>query len=403
MSSQRSILVVLGLLWLLVQPTLAQGIPGLTSRRKKEIPPERRWAVLVGISEYGNLPKSSWLLNCDADAQAIADFLQSPRGGSLPEQNLKLLLNQEATTKKIRLALDFLITNAGPGDVVYFFYAGHGKVKQFGSGEAAYLMPYDSEPEHLNATALPMDEIHRYVDVHLRQVSQVVMITDACHAGALIPIQQSDGRKTHSIAEHLQEIGERDGVLNLMACRRDEVAIEDSRLGGHGVLTYALLRALNGAANSTRKGVVRTQDVLEYITRQVPRLTNQKQHPRHSSNYVDEFPMAFLNREGPDLNLPDTPGSVLERSPTESVFGRNKARATLRVVGAKRKTELYLVRGSEQRTVGRVLSESNVLVTEGLEPGTYTLVQASGEEQKEWEISLDNGTSSFDVRTGKFR
>lgn len=402
MSKTLRLILTLLVLAALALPGSAQGIPGLTSRRKKEIPPERRWAVLVGISEYQNLPKTAWLLNCDNDAQAMAKFLRSPRGGGIPESNMKMLLNKEGTTKNIRLALDFLITNAGPGDVVYIFYAGHGKVKQFGSGEAAYLMPYDSEPEHLSATAIPMDEIHRYVDVHLRQVSQVIMITDACHAGALIPTQDPS-RRLHSIAEHLQGIGERDGVLNLMACRRDEVAIEDSRLGGHGVLTYALLRALNGAANSTRKGVVTTQDVLEYIGRQVPRLTNQKQHPRHSSNYVDEFPLSYLQREGPELDLPDAPGSVFDSNTTNSVFDGRRKRATLRVLGAKRGTELYLVQGSEQRTVGRVLSESNILVTEGLAPGNYMLVQASGDGLKEWPIALKNGTSSFDLRTEKFR
>ncbi len=391
------------LLCLLVAPVFSQGIPGLTSRARREVPPERRWAVLVGISEYAHLPKSAWLLNCHSDAQALALFLQSPRGGGIPDSNIKLLLNNEATARNIRLALDFLISNAGPGDVVYFFYAGHGKVRRFGSGEAGYLLPYDGEPEHLNATAIPMDEVHRYVDVHLRQASQVVMVTDACHAGALVPVKPTEGRRLHSISEHLQAIGERDGVLNLMACRRDEVAVEDSRLGGHGVLTYALLRALNGEARTSRAGVVTIQDVLEYVGRAVPRLTRQQQHPRHNSNYLDEFPLAYLDRPGPELNLPEAPGNVLESGGDSIDLKHARGRATLRVLGGKAGAEFYLVQGSEQRTVGRVLSEANVLVSDGLQPGSYTLVRASAGGLQEWPIKLENGTSSFDVRTGELR
>ena len=117
--------------------------------------------MIIGVSEYQNLPKKSWLLSSHKDAQALADFLQSPRGGSLPQAHLKSLLNRDATTRNIRVALDSVISKSQPGDVVYFFFAGHGKVRTLGGGDAAYLLPFDAEPEFLNATALPMEELHR--------------------------------------------------------------------------------------------------------------------------------------------------------------------------------------------------------------------------------------------------
>ena len=390
------------LLFLLAPVALGQGVPGLNSSRgSQSVSPENRWAVIVGVSQYQHLPEKSWLNSCDKDAQAFADFLSSARGGSLPPEHTKVLLNQDATARNIRVALDYAITESSPGDVIYFFYAGHGKVRRYGSGDAAYLMAYDSEPDYLNATAIPMDEIHRYVDVHLGRASQVIMITDACHAGAILPTSPVNARdETRSLSEYLENIGEREGVLNLMACRRDEVAYEDARLGGHGVLTYALLRALNGAAGSTRDGKVRIQDVLKYVSYHVPRLTNQRQHPRHSTNYTDEFPLADLNEKGPELNLPEPPGNKLQANTGNSVYQRGK-RATLKVVGAERLAELYLVREGEQRTIGRALSPSNVLVTEDLLPGEYTLVHLLEGEEKSWEVSLSRGSVTFDVRTGE--
>ena len=395
-------LLISALLLLFSQAVLSQGVPGLNSSRgSQSVSPENRWAVIVGVSEYQHLPEKSWLNSCDKDAAAFADFLTSARGGRLPAEHMKLLLNQDATARNIRVALDFAITESSPGDVIYFFYAGHGKVRRYGSGDAAYLMAYDSEPEYLNATAIPMDEIHRYVDIHLGRASQVIMITDACHAGAILPTSPVSSKdSTRSLSEYLENIGEREGVLNLMACRRDEVAFEDARLGGHGVLTYALLRALNGEASSTRDGKVRIQDVLEYVSYHVPRLTNQRQHPRHSTHYTDEFTLADLNEDGPNLNLPEPPGSKLQASTGTSVYQRGK-RTTLKVVGAERLAELYLVQGTEQRTIGRALSPSNVLVTEDLIPGEYTLVHLSGGEEKSWEVSLGQGSVTFDVRTGQ--
>ncbi len=385
-------------------PVLAResGPPGYDSgSRLRFVPPEKRWAVVVGVSRYEHLPKSAWLNSGDKDAKAYAEFLLSQRGGGMPSEHLKLLLNEDATTKNVRLALDFLITNVVSGDVATIFFAGHGQVNQFGSGEVAYLLPYDSDPATLNATALPMDEVRRYVDVHLRQASQVVMITDACHSGAIITPQE-DASRIHSINEHLQAVGQRDGVLNLMACRRDEVAAEDPRLGGHGVLTYALLRALNGGARATSNGIVRTQELLEYVNRQVPRLTDQAQHPRHGANYTDEFPLANLNLQGPAYQVPEEPRNLLEAQPT-SVFSKRTASATLKVYGASREAEVYLVQGNEQRSVGRALSTGTVMVVEGLPPGGYEIVEAGKGDPERWTVELTAGSQSFDLRTGDFR
>lgn len=376
----------------------AQGIPGMESGLRREIPgPDRHWALLVGVSQYKELPERQWLSSCATDAADISKFLVSPRGGAFPTDHVKLLTDQQATTQAVRLGMDALIKRIQPGDVLWVFFACHGKVERYGGGDVAYLLMYDSNPEFLNATALPMDEIRRYVDVNLRQALQIVFITDACHAGALGSAPDPNQRIS-SMADQLINIGDRNGVLNIMACRRDESAIEDPFLGGHGVLTYAILRALNGHGDSL-DGTVRAQDVLEYVGRTVPRLTDQMQHPRHSTNYLDEFPMAYLKKTGPDLNLPDPRNNVLE-SATRSLPSAGSPPATLRVVGGPQNSEFYLVHGQEQRTIGRVLSAANTLVLEGLAPGSYDLVQELGGKLTQWSIQLTPGPQSFNVRAG---
>lgn len=383
----------------------AQVVPGSESgSRLRFVAPEKRWAVVIGVSEYQHFPKASWLDSAAQDATAFAQFLQSPRGGALPSSQLKLLLNKQATIRELRLALEFLLKSVKPGDVATIYFAGHGQVQQLGSGEIAYLLPYDADPSVLSASALPMDELERYVDYHLAQAAQVVLVTDACHSGNLLSSGiDASSRRRRSVNDHLQEIGQRDGVLNITACRRDEVAIEDPRLGGHGVLTYALLRALNGAGESSAGGIVRAQELLEYVTRQVPRLTEQAQHPRHGVNYTDEFPLANLNLPGPTYQVPPEPKDVLAAS-SRSFFDAARRTATLKVHGLARQGELYLISSEgEQRTVGRGLSELNVLVTEDLTPGDYTLVQTLNGQESTWSLSLEPGSQAFDLRTGDFR
>ncbi len=352
--------------------------------------------MVVGVANYKKLPQDDWIPGCKKDAEALTAFIKSPRGGSFPNDHVQLLIDEAATIQSVRLALDNVIKRHRSGDVVYIFFACHGRVESYGAGEMAYLMMNDSDPEHLSATALPMDELRRHVDSHLRD-AQVVLISDACHAGQLVKVADST-RKTNSIADYLNEMGERQGTLNLMACRRDESSIEDVRLDGHGTLTYCLLQALNGA-NSGGANLVKTQDVLDFVTRQVPKLTNQQQHPRHSTNYSDEFPLARLDLPGANLNLPPFPQD-------SSLGGLNSnlnalpGLATLKVGGAPENSELYLLQGTVQRSLGRVLMSGNQLVLDGLSPGTYTLVQSKEGQTSQWTLTLKSGSQLFDTRSG---
>lgn len=395
---------LLCLLWLCWGTALsqAQGQPGREgTSRLRFVAPEKRWALIVGVSEYQNLPKNEWLLSGHKDAVAIADFLRSPRGGGTPDSHLRLLINEEATLANIQQGLKFLSDQVGPGDVATIFFAGHGTVDREGRREAAYLLPFDADPNRLQATALGMDDLAEHVDGRLPQAAQVVLITDACHSGGLLsrgPMASILSRR--SINEVVQLVGQRDGVLNLTACRRDEVAVEDPRLGGHGVLTYSVLKALNGAANATPNGIVRNQELLEYVMRHVPRLTEQQQHPRHGVDYTDGFPLANLNLPGPAYQVPEEPAELAATS--DSAFAWH-SRATLRVVGSTENSNVYLVQGAEQRHVGRPITGGSVLVADGLRPGTYRLVVQSGAKSQEWPIELSPGTQTFDLRSGGLR
>ena len=66
------------------------------------------YAVVVGISDYQDeeIPD---LRFADKDALAFAGFLQSPAGGSLDEDHLKVLTNEQATLGQFDAALWWLV------------------------------------------------------------------------------------------------------------------------------------------------------------------------------------------------------------------------------------------------------------------------------------------------------
>ncbi len=92
------------------------------------------------------------------------------------------LTNEQATTAAIRSAFQtFLKTRPGKDDTVYILIAGHGTVDSSG----AYILTFDSDPDNLSGTALPMAELHFVVEEALTKVGHVILLADVCRAATI--------------------------------------------------------------------------------------------------------------------------------------------------------------------------------------------------------------------------
>jgi hypothetical protein len=123
-----------------------------------------RWAIVIGIDEYG-APQLQ-LQAAVADAERFRAWVVSEDGGRVPEDNVHLLLgrrpgehkkqeNEVAPTKaNIVQAINDVVAAAearGRGDRLYFFFSGHGITAQLaGREESALVLPGFDErhPEH---------------------------------------------------------------------------------------------------------------------------------------------------------------------------------------------------------------------------------------------------------------
>ncbi len=119
------------------------------------------YALLVGISKYQKPELSLQFAN--ADASVFGQLLESPRGGGLAPDNVLLLTDEKATTAAVRNGFqDFLKRRAGKNDTVIILIAGHGTVEVPGS-KNAFILTYDSDPQDLKSTALPMAELQSLI------------------------------------------------------------------------------------------------------------------------------------------------------------------------------------------------------------------------------------------------
>src|SRR5262245_5523632 len=253
------------------------------------------WAVVIGISSYRNVPPEGQLRFAHRDAEDLAAFLRTPRGGGFPSNHIEVLVNQDATLSAIRTAIGtWLVRSAEPDDVIYIFFAGHGVIEGESDG---YLLANDSDPQNLYATALQVAELDRIITQRLH-ARIVVLMADACHAGQ-IGWTSRGATERALITEYLSEVGKSGaGVFRLLASRANERSFEDNRWGGgHGAFTHFLLEGLKGKADVDHDGFIRVGELINYVSEVVSAETKALQHPRIAGSYDPRLPLSVVATE----------------------------------------------------------------------------------------------------------
>lgn len=264
-------------------PAATARAPGLQAR-DLEIEPlveESRqgvtlWVLTIGVSRYQDARIS--LQYADHDAQRIAQVLESQESVLFREVYTRVLVNEEATREGILRGMGEFLGQAAPGDVVLIFVAGHGvQDRQTGT---YYFVPYDANSANLVYAGLPMPMFEEAVKRLRTNVDKVVLWLDTCHAGAA----SASSRGIDTGEDLAAALGQASGQYMLSASKAGEASQEreNYRLAGeeraHGAFTFSILQGLTQEAQDS-SGVVWLGELFTHVGRQVPRLTEGRQHP----------------------------------------------------------------------------------------------------------------------------
>jgi len=224
-------------------------------------------AVIVGVSEYSN-ERIQRLQYAHADAEAFARFLRSEAGGNVPENQIKLLTNKQATQGQMAAALTWLLEESKEGDTAIIFFSGHGDMETQTVMNHGFLLTYDAPAStYMIGGAFPVFYLQSIVQtLSTQRKAQVVLITDACHAGQLAG---SAHRGPQATAQLLTE--QFANEARLLSCQSDEFSAEGAQWGGgHGVFTYFLLDGLTGLADANQDQTVTLLELQRFLEDQVP-------------------------------------------------------------------------------------------------------------------------------------
>lgn len=235
----------------------------------------RKLALLVGISNYFQLGARPWRrLNTADDLTQLRQVLIAHYG--FQERDIRMLRDDQATTENIRQTFrSHLIDQAGPADVVFFHFSGHGQQILDDNGDEMdgldeSLVTYDAQDRAASAGAVTNirdDELGRWLGelqarmrVDGKLSGTITVSLDSCFSGTATRgilnergrgwEPQLDGPKpeprpagTRDDGIGLLPAGEaaRLGYVVLAAAQSDQTAKEAD---GMGVFTRALVRTL---------------------------------------------------------------------------------------------------------------------------------------------------------------
>jgi tetratricopeptide (TPR) repeat protein len=240
-------------------------------------------AVVVGISDYQDKDIPD-LRFADRDAEAFANFLRSPAGGSLDGDHLKLLLNSGATLGQLAAALDWLLEVTKEGDNAIVYFSGHGDVEKKTLTQPGYLLCWDAPSRvYMGGGAFALNMLQEVIStLSIQNKAKVVVITDACRSGTLAgsTIGGAQATAANLAKQYANEI-------KILSCQPNEYSIEGEQWGGgRGAFSFNLVDALYGMADGNNDLFVTLQEVGRYL----------EDHVTAEVAPVSQVPMVIGNR-----------------------------------------------------------------------------------------------------------
>ncbi|WLP93359.1 caspase family protein [Psychrobacter sp. M13] len=238
-------------------------------------------AVIIGIDQYNN---PDLKLNYAAkDASAIYDVLNKQIGSIYDKGNISLLNTASTTSKDIIISkINQIKQTAKMNDVFVFYVAAHG----YNYPDTGYhLFTSDvgaTSSRQVTKTGINANDLQGM----LAQVNtnKKLILLDTCDSGGSIDAGQlliSRGLDDQDVIDTMQR---KSGATVIMASTDKQKALEGYQ--GHGVFTYGLLQAFNGAGDMNKDGYMKTGELSNYIEDEIPtiaqRAFSQPQYPTSS-------------------------------------------------------------------------------------------------------------------------
>jgi len=274
-------------------------------------------ALIIGIDKYSTASPLEYAVK---DARAVGKILKSRF--RFPEDNIRILINKNATRSKIMDSyMAFANRDIENDDRILFFFAGHGHTQTGRRGEVGFLVPYDGDVNNLSSL-IRWDDLTK--NAELISAKHILYVMDACYGGLAITRALPPGSM-----RFLKDMLQRYSRQVLTAGKADEIVSDSGGpISNHSVFTGHFIQGLEGKA-ANEDGVITANGVMSYVYEKVAKDPHSQQTPHYG--YLDGDGDFIFNASTPilskltdedDINkdiLVSVPSSLSESSSVEKI------------------------------------------------------------------------------------
>jgi hypothetical protein len=271
--------------------------------RDPSIKGPQTFAIVMGVSKYKYIRPLAY---ADKDAELFRDYLKSPGGGSVKEENIFLLLNDNASNANFwGKGFQWLrAKNLQKGDKLFIYLEGHGDAID---EDQFFFLGYDCNPagdknNYLVAGTIQLYNLKKKIAAETTKGVEVLFIMDACRSSELPGGTEGQNFLNSAISE------KKAGEIIMLATGAGQESLEDASIGnGHGLFTYYLVDGLSGVADNATKpdNKISFDEIKTYVDKNVPSVAQQrfrrKQDPffccnENSDKIISNVDTAYLSK-----------------------------------------------------------------------------------------------------------
>jgi len=220
-----------------------------------------KYAILVAVEEYSDSEIGA-VKHAKHDAEELSKALTLH---GFDKVNQLVLINGQATKGVIESKIRKAIKQCTRGDVLYFYYAGHG----FSKDARNFVTCNDTLASDREGTSVALAPL--FGELQASACDKIVLFLDCCKSGIkATPSLRGiyDDFKDHELEAFVDDAKH---CICFAACRTDERSLSSDKLQ-HGIWTYHVVEAFKGDAPlALERGFLTATSLQNYLNVEVPR------------------------------------------------------------------------------------------------------------------------------------
>lgn len=239
------------------------------------------YALIVAIEHYNQPKHFPRVRYATKDA---TEFAEAIKGIGIDEDDIKMLLDGNATKTAIDKEVDNLVKKVNESDRIIFYFSGHGAFES----KENYLLPVDCYHDDIANTSVSVNGILGKLNKSFCEKN--LLFLDCCHSGFEPGDDTKEVDKNFLADELIYNSKEEEYTIGFASCKSNQTSITHPLLK-NGVWSHFLIKALRGDAGKIYESGLLFSDKLQtYLNK-----TTKEYVKMNTDDKKDQVPIVFGN------------------------------------------------------------------------------------------------------------